>query len=175
MKNKLFTFFWHGPFSQWHKSDFYETVTCFPMLKFFCMEQFMMAKKALLFDDKETFEKIMANTSPKQIKDLGREVKNFNQEVWDKFKFSIVYNGNLLKFGQNEELRELLFNTGDTILVEASPYDKVWGIGLAEDAPDALDMNKWLGQNLLGKALTGVRDQLKCHDLYYQWRTVTDN
>jgi len=175
MKNKLFTFFWHGPFSQWHKSEFCETQWDRSELTFFCAEQFMMAKKAKLFHDYETFQKIMDSTSPKQVKDLGREVKNFSQVIWDRYKFSIVYQGNLLKFMQNDDLMKLLIDTEDTILVEASPYDKVWGIGLAEDNPDALDMNKWRGQNLLGKALTGVRDQLVCYDLYRECRPVSDN
>lgn len=166
MKNKLFTFFWHGPFSQWHKSKFISNG-----VEYFWCEQFMMASKARLFKDDITLEKIMKSTSPKEIKDLGREVKNFNQEVWDKYKFNIVMMGNFCKFNQNIGLKNLLLETGNTILVEASPYDKVWGIGLSEESLDALDMNKWMGENLLGKALTSVRDiiRVKEHsDYLYQ-------
>lgn len=151
-----FVFFWKGPFSQWHKSDFIDEFN----IKYFCAEQFMMYSKAKLFKDLETANKILLSTSPKEIKDLGRVVKNFNEEVWDKYKFSIVYKGNFLKFSQDLELLTILLNTGNKLLVEASPYDDVWGIGLSEEDRNILNVDKWTGQNLLGKALTSVRDYL---------------
>lgn len=154
--NKKFTFFWHGPFSQWYKSDF---IIC--NKKYSCMEQYMMATKARIFNDRETYDKIMNSISPKEIKALGREVKNFDEEIWKKYRFEVVYRGNLAKFLQNLELEKLLLDTGDTLLVETSPYDKIWGIGLSEESPDIYDMNKWLGINLLGKALTSVRDYIR--------------
>jgi len=154
--NKEFTFFWRGPFSQWHKANM--TIN---NVTYFCAEQYMMAAKAKVFEDYETLNKILQSTSPKEIKDLGRVVKNFKQEVWDKVKYSIVYTGNFYKFIQNYDLKTLLLNTEDSTLVEASPYDKVWGIGMSEDDPDCLDVNKWKGENLLGKAITNVRQTIK--------------
>jgi len=151
-----FTFFWHGPFSQWDTSPF----MALDGLMYNTAEQYMMAQKALLFQDEETFKKIMATTSPKEQKALGRIVKNFNPLVWDTMSTLIVYDGNLLKFSQNEKHREALMNTGDTILVEASPYDAIYGVGLAEDNPFIDDMSQWQGQNRLGFVLTKVRETL---------------
>ena len=96
-------------------------------------EQYMMSQKAAVFGDKETFKKIMSAKHPKEYKALGRQIKNFKQETWDKAKYKIVLDGNLLKFSQNEELKQFLLSTGDKILVEASPYDKVWGIGMSAE------------------------------------------
>lgn len=152
-----FVFFWKGPFSQWHRSDFIDEFNT----SYFCAEQYMMYAKARLFNDSETAYKIMASTSPNEVKNLGRAVKNFDEEVWDKYKFSIIYKGNFLKFSQDLDLLTLLLNTGNKLLVEASPYDNVWGIGLAEDNSDIYNITKWKGQNLLGKALTAVRDYLR--------------
>lgn len=121
----------------------------------------MMANKAELFGDMETKDKIMQCSTPKQIKALGRMVKGFDQEIWDKFKHSIVVNGNWRKFSQNRALCDFLLATGDSILVEASPVDKIWGIGLAADNPDAQNPLKWKGQNMLGFALMEVRDELQ--------------
>lgn len=171
MKNKLFTFFWKGSFSQWHMSTFKEK-SSLGIIEYCCAEQYMMAKKALLFNDYLTYDKIMASKNPKEIKDLGRLIFTFDQEKWDKVKFSIVYRGNVLKFNQNTDLLIKLFDTGNTILVEASPYDKVWGIGMSEDNLDTLDMNKWEGENLLGKALTSVRDYLRASHHMKQYNMV---
>ena len=98
----------------------------------------MMAGKAELFDDQETREKILASRSPKQIKELGRRVKGFDQATWDKAKFSIVLNGNWCKFSQNMELKAFLLSTGDAILAEASPYDGIWGIRMLMEVRDEL-------------------------------------
>lgn len=124
-------------------------------------EQYMMSQKAAVFGDKETFKKIMSANHPKQYKALGRQIKNFNQETWDKAKYKIVLDGNLLKFSQNEELKQFLLSTGDKILVEASPYDKVWGIGMSAENFECINPGAWNGENLLGFALMEVRDILK--------------
>ncbi len=142
--------------SQWYPQEF-----CFSVAHYNCMEQFMMANKAELFGDMETKDKIMQCSTPKQAKAFGRMVKDFDQEIWDKFKHSIVVNGNWCKFSQNRALCDFLLATGDSILVEASPVDKIWGIGLAADNPDAQDPLKWKGQNMLGFALMEVRDELQ--------------
>ena len=94
------------------------------------MEQYMMYKKTELFNDDRTAAEIMSVSDPKQIKALGRKVKNFREEIWNQYKFEIVVRGNILKFSQNKELKEFLLSTNDAVLVEASPYDKVWGGGL---------------------------------------------
>lgn len=121
----------------------------------------MMAGKAELFGDQEVREQILVCSDPKQIKALGRKVRSFDQKVWNRFKYSIVLNGNWCKFSQNCDLREFLLSTGDSVLVEASPYDNIWGIRLSASSPEAQDPMKWRGQNLLGFALMEVRDELR--------------
>jgi hypothetical protein len=153
MKYDKFTFFWSGPFSQWYKSNFYLNGRAYN-----CAEQFMMAEKARLFGDSKTESLILLSEDPREQKQLGRQVVNFNAVIWEQNCKSIVRMGNILKFEQNEDLRAQLLMTAKTLLVEASPYDKIWGIGLAENHPDAQDPTKWRGQNLLGEILTDIRD-----------------
>lgn len=152
----MYEFFYGGIFSQFFPCTFTEMGVFYN-----CAEQYMMAQKALLFDDIKTYDKIMSLANPYKIKALGRLVKNFNQEIWDKHKEDIVFNGNLLKFSQNKKLCKQLLATGDKEIVEASPTDTIWGIGLAETDPDIYDKSKWRGTNLLGKAIMKVRDVLK--------------
>lgn len=142
--------------SQWYPC-------CFVIddIKYCCTEQYMMAQKALLFDDQETYEKIMASDRPKEIKALGRGVRSFEQSKWDEHKYSIVLNGNIAKFSQNERLKDFLLGTGDAVLAEASPYDRVWGIRLSADDPSAKAPKCWQGENLLGFALMETRDILQ--------------
>lgn len=113
-----------------------------------------MYNKALLFNDLKTAKKILYTTNPSKIKALGREVENFDEKEWDQHKYNIVYQGNKYKFTQNPKLLEILLKTGTKTLVEASPYDKVWGIGLSENDPKARNRESWRGQNLLGEILT---------------------
>ena len=139
------------------------------------MEQYMMAGKAQLFGDEERRKEILACSDPKQIKALGRKVRGFDQVVWDKFKYAIVLNGNWCKFSQNRELREFLLSTGNSVLVEASPYDRIWGIQLSADAPEAQNPFRWRGENLLGFALMEVRDELhrvRKNEMLCDWGTV---
>jgi len=163
MSNK-FTFFWDGPFSQWDTSPF----MALDGLMYNCAEQAMMAHKALLFKDEETFRKIMATTNPAEHKSLGRQVKNFNQKIWDTMSSLIVADINLLKFSQNEKHRQALLDTGDTIIVEASPYDSIWGISLRADDPRAKDMSQWKGQNRLGFILTHIREIIRNEMIYLE-------
>lgn len=142
--------------SQWWMQEF-----CYSVTKYCCMEQFMMEQKAKLFEDEETRKQIMDSRKPHEIKELGRKVRGFDQELWDAAKYSIVLNGNWRKFSQNRELRDFLLSTGDSILAEASPYDGIWGIGLDASDPDACNPFKWQGANLLGFALMEVRDELR--------------
>lgn len=124
-------------------------------------EQYMMAQKALLFGDSEMCAKIMAADNPRDYKALGRLVRGFDPKVWDKRKFDIVCDGNRARFSQNPELAEFLLGTGESVLVEASPYDGVWGVKRSMDDPLIRNPNHWLGQNLLGFALMETRDGLK--------------
>lgn len=121
----------------------------------------MMWSKAILFNDSEIAEKIMQAKTPKEIKKLGREVSDFDQAVWNKSKFEIVVKANYNKFTQNSELLKQLLATGDRVLVEASPWDRIWGVGLDVGDPDVYDTDKWKGQNLLGQALMTVRDMVR--------------
>ena len=164
--SKGFIFFWGHSckeniinkccLSQWYKSDF-----IIDDVKYCCMEQYMMAEKAKLFNDSETLNLIMDETDQKTIKYLGRMVKNFNSNIWDENKYNIVLKGNFAKFSQNNNLKDFLLSTNDSIIVEASPYDKVWGIGMKQDDKNILDVSKWKGKNLLGFALMEVRDMLR--------------
>jgi ribA/ribD-fused uncharacterized protein len=126
-------------------------------------EHYMMAMKAKLFKDEDIFEKILSKTSPKDVKDLGRQIKHFDPVVWDEHKYDIVKSGNYYKFSQNKELTHFIKETRGKVLVEASPVDQVWGIGLAEEDPTAKDPAEWKGENLLGFALMEVRDRLDKH------------
>jgi hypothetical protein len=121
----------------------------------------MMAEKARLFGDEDTRKQILDAGGPKTAKQLGRNVKNFKEEVWCELRFQIVVRGNYEKFNQNRELRTFLLGTGDKVLVEASPIDRIWGIGLAGNDERATNPELWLGLNLLGFALMEVRQRLR--------------
>ena len=148
-------YFWDGIFCQWSQYTMVEEDITY----YYC-EQYMMAKKAKLFNDEKVYDMIMSEEYPSVQKELGRMVSNYNQDVWDKHKFDIVVNANYLKFTQDETLKELLLDTGDKTIVEASPYDTIWGIGLSCDDDKILDESNWQGENLLGKAIMKVRTRL---------------
>ena len=152
-----FTYFWRNKsvFSQWHKATFEDDGVMFN-----CTEQYMMYEKARLMKDKESMRKIISVDNPRVQKSLGRLIDNFDQDRWDENKYDIVYKGNFLKFSQNKLMKQELLATKGSTLVEASPYDKIWGIGLEESHSDAKRRETWRGQNLLGEILTDVRDQL---------------
>lgn len=158
--NKLttenFVFFWNGIFSQWYASRF--TIAG---ITYNCCEQYMMAQKALFFKDMEAYEAIMSTKSPREQKALGRKVKNFNTDKWNEVCREFVYQGNLAKFTQNPLLRQALMATEDKEIVEASPYDTIWGIGMGVEHPDIEDKSKWQGTNWLGEAIMRVRKTLK--------------
>ena len=162
-----FLFFWgHQPnedgsisktcFSQWWLSSFeVDNVT------YKTAEHWMMAKKAELFKDHAVLEKILQAKSPAEAKKLGRQVMNYHENLWLAARFEIVKEGNHHKFSQNPELKTFLLNTKNRILVEASPVDAIWGIGMAGDHKDVMNPEKWRGLNLLGFALMEVRDELE--------------
>lgn len=142
--------------SQWYGAPFRLEGRTFPTA-----EHYMMFRKATLFGDQESADKILAAPSPGAAKKLGRGVRGFVQGVWDEQRLSIVAAGNEAKFGQNPELLAFLLATGNKVLVEASPTDRVWGIGLAEDDPKAKNPLEWRGLNLLGFALMIARGRLE--------------
>lgn len=153
-----FVFFWKGPLSQWHKADMYDPRT---QLTFNCAEQYMMYGKAELFGDTEAMDAIMCTSNPRKQQAIGRVVENYDQDVWDENARRIVAYGNYLKFTQNPYLLKELLSYGDVTFVEASPMDKVWGIGMAEDNPLIHDRENWKGKNWLGQCLTVVQAVIK--------------
>lgn len=156
VKNGMTLFFSKDcPLSNWNYAPFE-----WFGLSFVNTEQFMMYCKAMVFDDEETAQKIMAATEPADHKALGRQVRNFDQAIWDEKCEYFVEMGALAKFRQNPEKAKVLIDTLGTELVEASPYDKIWGVGLSADNPRILDKTKWPGENRLGKVLERVRDTL---------------
>jgi ribA/ribD-fused uncharacterized protein len=142
--------------SQWWMSEFEVDGVRYPTA-----EHYMMAEKARLFGDDDALTRILASPSPGAAKALGRQVRNFAADKWDAACFDIVARGNEAKFGQNEELRTYLLNTGDKVLVEASPVDRIWGVGLAADDPHIENPKRWSGANLLGFALMKARVALR--------------
>jgi ribA/ribD-fused uncharacterized protein len=160
-QNSRYTLFWGGVFSQWYRCNF--TVND---IIYNCAEQFMMAEKARLFGDLAAIVKIMEADHPRDQKAIGRRVTGFDEDRWVDARVDIVYRGNRAKFTTHTDLLNTLLETAGTELVEASPLDTVWGVGLAADNPDILDRANWRGLNLLGTVLTRLRDQLlyeQCH------------
>ena len=123
-------------------------------------EHYMMAQKAKLFNDVEMFEAVLACEQPAEAKKFGRQVKHFDAEVWNAHCFDLVVAGNVAKFDQNSGLKTFLLNTKERVLVEASPRDRIWGIGMGINNPEACNPPKWRGRNLLGFALMMARQQL---------------
>lgn len=156
---KDFTFFFTGNdyLSNWYQCKF-EGLFSDINYEFCCVEQYMMFAKAMLFCDYATAKEILKTKDPKNHKNLGRMVKNFDEHIWKLHCADIVYKGCEFKFLQNRDLLLQLLDTTPTLLVEASPYDKIWGIGLSENDKNALDMSKWKGENKLGKILTNLRN-----------------
>lgn len=154
-----FIFFWghtgtgKACLSQWYPSPF-----VIGGVYYNCAEQYMMAEKARIFGDEKAREEILASYNPMDMKKLGRRVRNFNSYVWDVNCADVVKRANLAKFSQNPKLKEFLLSTGDRILVEASPNDNIWGIGMSADNPDAIIPSRWPGENRLGFVLMEVRE-----------------
>lgn len=166
-KRPTYLFFWgHKPlpngeigkscFSQWWPARFSVNGITYP-----AAEHFMMAEKARLFGDEDMRGCILIAQSPKAAKQLGRQIKNFREEVWQQSRFQLVVEGNVAKFTQNVELGKFLLGTGDKVLVEASPVDRIWGIGLSAENELAMHPERWRGLNLLGFALMQVRQHLR--------------
>ncbi len=166
-KRMKYLFFWgHQPskngeitsscFSQWWENhEFSEDGVTYKTA-----EHYMMAGKARLFNDDEMLEKILASGSAAEAKKYGRMIRNFDQYMWEINRFEIVKKANYLKFTQHEELKTYLLSTNNRVLVEASPVDKIWGIGLSEDDENAEFPENWPGLNLLGFCLMEVREMI---------------
>jgi hypothetical protein len=149
--------FWGSPFSNFHKCKFvYKDVV------WKSSEQCFMAMKAKHFKDEESYKRILESTTPKEAKDLGRKVKNFNSS-WNIVSESIMFDIVLAKFSQNDDLRSLILSDEfkGKKFVEGSPSDKKWGVGMRWDNPKIDDESNWKGSNLLGKVLDKVREQLQ--------------
>ena len=146
----------NGFLSNWFLSDF--TVD---EVKYSSVEQFMMYKKAIRFQDIEKAQQILSTNDVAVIKEYGRQVKEYNDSIWCGIRQIVVYEGLLAKFSQNNILRNKLLQTHNDILAECAVKDRVWGIGLSMKDPERLDLAKWRGQNLLGYTLMMVRDELR--------------
>ncbi|MDY2991551.1 MAG: NADAR family protein [Hornefia butyriciproducens] len=145
----------NGYLSNWYLSQF-----SVDEITFSSMEQYMMYKKAVCFQDYDTAGRILETEDVSQIKKLGRKVSNYDENSWNGVRQIVVYRGLLEKFGQNDELKKLLLETGDSVLAECTVKDRIWGIGLSMTDPDRMDRACWKGQNLLGYALMMVREAL---------------
>lgn len=148
-------------FSQWYQTGNFSAELFGKQLALNCAEQGMMAGKALFFNDEEAFDKIMRESNPSGQKALGKTVKNFDVETWNNVAKDIVFNVNLSKFTSDEKLRKYIISTGDKHLVEASPYDAIWGVKLAVNDPRVNNPANWRGTNWLGEVLMEVRDCVK--------------
>jgi ribA/ribD-fused uncharacterized protein len=155
IENNL-TLFWDGEFSNFHPC----TITI-NKLAFNCSEQLFMYFKAMHFNDIEVAALILEAKDPMTAKRLGRKVKNYDDSEWSKVRYSYMFTACYEKFAQNIDLKQKLLETSGTEMVEASPFDKIWGIGIGEDDPDAWNKNTWNGLNLLGLVLDEVRSQFQ--------------
>lgn len=154
--------------SNWYYHEFIDPIDA---QSYLTSEQYMMAKKAQLFKDDESYLKIMESSTPDKAKMLGRNVKNFDQDLWNKNAKNIVICGCYLKFTQNESLKEYLLSTGNRILVEASASDNIWGIGISILA--AKSGKPWKGTNWLGECLMKVRSLIKNNESIEEYRKFT--
>jgi ribA/ribD-fused uncharacterized protein len=157
-----FIFFWGGIFSNWAGAKFHAQLEKnSDYILFNCSEQYMMAQKAVVFNDNEILNQILLSENPKEQKALGKVVKGFDVDKWRSVARDLTYIGCYNKFLQNEKLRNIILSTNNKTLVEASPLDKIWGIGLAYTDSGIEDKNNWLGTNWLGQVLMKVRDDLR--------------
>jgi ribA/ribD-fused uncharacterized protein len=151
--------FYFGPeyeFSHWYKSNM-----SVDGIDFCCAGQYIMYKKALLFGDEVAAKKILRSSDPKRHRVIGKEVKAFTKDIWQQHCMDFSFAANFAKFDQNENLKTKLLDTAASILAEASPYDRVWGIGLSMGNSDIYDRTKWRGKNLAGESLMQARNALK--------------
>lgn len=151
-----YIFFWQGKLS-----NFYRTEIHYQGLHFHSSEQLFMYFKAKFFNDEYHARLILESKTPKESKLYGRKVVGFNNEEWDKVKCDFMYKALQAKFYGNKELSSYLTRKEhkNKLFVEASPYDKIWGIGIDENNPELLQTNFW-GKNLLGQLLTKLHNEI---------------
>lgn len=155
-------FFWGGIFSNWEIAEFDAEIGG-EKCHFYNSEQYFMYIKALTFGDNKIAKEILdKGMNPKVAKELGRKVKNYNDKVWNDKRYQVMVDANMLKFKQNGNLlKELLSEKYEgKHFCEASPKDRIWGVGLSENDPLIDDEKNWLGTNLLGKVLDEVREKI---------------
>lgn len=145
----------YGYFSNWYISEFE-----LDNIVYNSVEKYIMAKKATIFNDKDMLEKILNSNNQRDIKSYGRKVKNYDDKVWSKARYNIGLEAIKAKFSQNEMLKSKLLATKNKIIVEASPLDRIWGIGLSKNNDDILEPSKWRGTNILGDMLMQAREEI---------------
>jgi ribA/ribD-fused uncharacterized protein len=162
-----FFFFWGhrastvGAVGKWCLSQWWPVTFEVDARRYATAEHFMMAEKARMFEDADAERRILSSSDPAEAKRIGRTVRGFDERVWEQHRFAAVVRGNRAKFEQHPELASFLISRGEEVLVEASPNDSVWGIGLRETDGAARDPRRWPGLNLLGFALMDVRQLLR--------------
>lgn len=163
-ESSIILFYGHTPgkpfacFSNWYPAEFEKDG-----IRFSNTEQYMMYRKALLMGDDEIAKEVLSTPDPKSVKALGRKVRNWNEDLWVKNRERIMFDGCLAKFSapENAKMHAELLSTGNKVIAEASPYDKIWGIGMRSTDKGADEVRKWKGLNLLGATLMKVRDTLR--------------
>ena len=153
-----YIFFWSGCLSNWYPAKFTAEG-----VQYATTEQYYMAHKARVFNDSRSLKKILRIVDPREAKMLGRKIKGFDVNVWKEHRENIMIAGNMSKFLQNIKLKKYLISTGEKVLVEASPYDQIWGIGMGEGTATIKDPTTWRGLNLLGFCLMNVRRRLQAN------------
>lgn len=146
----------YGFLSNWYLSEF-----TIDEIRFTSMEQYMMYQKAVCFHDNAIAKKILGTKDVAYIKELGRMVKGYDEQLWSGIRQIVVYEGLLAKFSQNILLRKRLMDTNQAVLAECAVKDCIWGIGLSMNDPKRMNTANWRGKNLLGYSLMMVRDKLR--------------
>lgn len=172
-ENDKYIYFWGGIFSNWAHDNFEAKLKeTAEDITFNCSEQYMMAQKALVFHDHGSLAEIMLSPDPAEQKALGRAITGYTDDKWDPVARDLTYVGVYAKFTQNLKWKEALLSTGDKIIVEASPYDKKWGIGLSTNvAIRTSGPSEWKGKNWLGQIIMKVRDDIRA-GIDLSWTTI---
>ena len=163
-----YVFFWKDWLSNYQKTKFWPDADEAPMMYFTSTEQAFMYYKAIFFKDDEIANLILNTDNPDRCRKLGRSIKGYNDKEWDKVRYEVFYKYNLMKYTQDEKLQKMLLDPkfDGKVFVEASPYDKIWGIGIGEEVENIEDLEYKWGRNLLGKIITNIRNRIKQNKIY---------